>query len=305
MTARSRPRKRTKGAPVSTLEIALRDLPIIKDDLFLGMQAANLHVVDQMLRDMERELRAQYIQEEVTPVEFARVVSALSQLWIFGLYELLRSWRCRAERIIKFSESLDGKPDEERKKLIEAKRCKVVAAAQASKDLKSRWRLFEKAISDMAFVRRLQSAADGSEMLFRRLHALRITLAKHEIPEQGGYALAPGYGRIDEVNGSICWQVLLGDREVDMISRRDLADEACRLAEDRTAFILPRFIQTRISTFPKFGYYLRRIKVTLKSGEQISNVLVFSNKILVGPRRSPKARFAASDVVEVEPDTQP
>lgn len=309
MTRRTtkKPKGQKKGSskPLPNLETVLRNLPLIRDDLFLGMQATNLYIVDQILEEMEHQLLAQYIEEERTPVQSAITVSALSQLWIFGLYELLRSWRARAENIIKFSESLEGKGGEERERLITARKRQIESAGAPSDNLVTRWPTFERAVSDAGFVVRLQSAIDGSEILFRRLSTLRVTLAKHEIPQQGGYALAPGYGRIDESNGSIYWQVLLGNHEVDMLSRREFAIDARRLSEDQSALVLPRPIQTQISKFPKVSYHLKRTKVTLKSGEQCGGVLVFWNKIVVAVLGQGKIPFAARDVVAVEHELEP
>jgi hypothetical protein len=47
--------------------------------------------------------------------------------------------------------------------------------------------------------------------------------------------MAPGYGRIDMLTGSIYWLVELRGDEVDLVSRRTLADECRRLALDRDA----------------------------------------------------------------------
>ena len=66
-----------------------------------------------------------------------------------------------------------------------------------------------------------------------------MTLAKHEVPRQGGaYAGAPGYGRIDMSTGSIYWQVELGRNEVTVLSRRGLAD-ALRMVACPNDRILP------------------------------------------------------------------
>ena len=43
----------------------------------------------------EHDLAAEYHEQETTPVPTAAMVSAVAQLWIFGLYELLRTWRQR------------------------------------------------------------------------------------------------------------------------------------------------------------------------------------------------------------------
>jgi hypothetical protein len=95
----------------------LRKLPLFEDDLYLGMQVTNLEVVDHILRDMESQLLALYIEKERTPGPEAMVVSAFSQLWVFGLYELLRTWRTRAQRILDFAQSLAGVPNDNRERL--------------------------------------------------------------------------------------------------------------------------------------------------------------------------------------------
>ncbi len=60
---------------------------------------------------------------------------------------------------------------------------------------------------------KLREAIDSYEVIFRRLEALRVSLAKHELPKQHGMpairAMAPGYGRIDEATGSIRWEYLV------------------------------------------------------------------------------------------------
>ena len=92
----------------------------------------------------------------------------------------------------------------------------------------------KRARSDSAFVDALDSANTRVEPIYRRLDALRVNLAKHEVKGQRGMpAMAPGYSRIDEGTGSMSWTVDLGNvvidgetlRHVDTISRRDLANE--------------------------------------------------------------------------------
>ena len=95
------------GGPVDlTIRQVLSRLPAFEDDLYLGMQATNLDIVDGQLRNLEEELLQVYIKEERTPVPEAVFVSALSQLWIFGLYEILRTWRQRLSDLLAFSETL-------------------------------------------------------------------------------------------------------------------------------------------------------------------------------------------------------
>ncbi len=280
----------------------LRKLPLFEDDLYLGMQATNLEVVDHILRDMESQLLALYIEKERTPGPEAMVVSAFSQLWVFGLYELLRTWRTRAQRILDFAQSLAGVPNDNRERLIQEKKQTVEKAGEAAGGLVNRWPAFERAIQDGKFRRRLQTALDGSEILFRRTGALRMSLAKHEIPQSGGYALAPGYGRIHMEHGSIYWQVLLGDNEIDIVSRRDLADECGRGTKDRSRYILPRPIQDRVKTFPKRSYALRQVAVRLKDGSEYRRVLVYWSKVVVSVLGRPDIPFDARQVVDVRAD---
>jgi hypothetical protein len=71
----------------------------------------------------------------------------------------------------------------------------------------------------------LEKAYQRVEPLFRRIEALRMNLAKHEVPKMKDVpALAPGYGRIDMMSGSMQWQVDLGKNVVDLVSRKSLAD---------------------------------------------------------------------------------
>jgi hypothetical protein len=69
-------------------------LPLF-DDLFLSMQGQNVMVVDFYLRDLEHDLLRRLVEIERTPFPETLIVSALSQMWIFAVYELLRTWRQR------------------------------------------------------------------------------------------------------------------------------------------------------------------------------------------------------------------
>lgn len=94
-----------------TLTEALQSLPLLEDDLYLRMQAFNLGIVDQLLKDMEGQLLSEHYKQEGTPVATATVVSAVSQLWVFGLYELLRTWRQRAREVLRFGKEVAELPE--------------------------------------------------------------------------------------------------------------------------------------------------------------------------------------------------
>ena len=70
------------------------NLPLF-EDLFLNMQGQNVMLVDFYLHDLERDLLREYVEIERTPFPVTLIVSALNQMWIFALYELLRTWRQR------------------------------------------------------------------------------------------------------------------------------------------------------------------------------------------------------------------
>jgi len=80
---------------------ALQSLPLF-EDVFLGMQAFNLGMVHEFLLEIEGDLLRELLELERTPPN-TTFVSAISQLWIFGLYELLRTWRQRADEIENFA----------------------------------------------------------------------------------------------------------------------------------------------------------------------------------------------------------
>jgi hypothetical protein len=180
------------------------------EDLFLSMQGQNVMLVDFYLRDLERGLMRRYMEIERTPFPETLIVSALSQMWIFALYELLRTWRQRVRDLKQ--EAQKPPPHTQETPLSEI-------ALMFRKDQLERVR------NDAAFVTEIDEAYARIEPLFRRIEALRMNLAKHEVPKMKGVpAMAPGYGRIDLMSGSIQWQVDLGENVVDLISRRDIAD---------------------------------------------------------------------------------
>lgn len=181
------------------------------EDLFLSMQGQNVMLVDFYLRDLERGLMRRYIEIEKTPFPETLIVSALSQMWVFALYELLRTWRQRV-RDLKQEARKPPQPPTQETPLSE------VALMFRNDQL-------ERVRNDAAFVTEIDEAYARIEPLFRRIEALRMNLAKHEVPKMKGVpAMAPGYGRIDLMSGSIQWQVDLGENVVDLISRRDIAD---------------------------------------------------------------------------------
>ncbi len=280
---------------------ALQSLPMLGDDLYLRMQAFNLGVVDGFLMNAERELLREYMETERTPMPSAVFVSALSQLWVFGVYELLRTWRQRVSDVLKFVTSLQSLPAPARKERLEAKQQQLANNwPYPGEGDDHRWSFYESASTDRSVARKLQSALDRSETVFRRIEALRIHLAKHELPKsRGSTALAPGYGRIHMENGSIYYQVLLRNNEVDMISRRDVADACRELAKRKTKAMLPLEVRDQLRHVPEVGYGAKQVTVTLRDGSTYDDVFILWDREVSSVGHHPKLPFDARHVVQV------
>lgn len=204
------------------------------DDLWLGMQVRNVALVDfSFLRPIEADAASAYMERERTPTEILLPLSALSQMWIFSLYEFLRTWRQRAREILETNEKLKAIPHEGRENFTE----------EVLKKAKERERMIRVAptwharhiaqAADDEFVEAIRNYWEFSELIFRETEALRVTLAKHEIPKgRGLLAEAPGYGRMNHFTGSMYWFVTLKDESQVQIDRRTLADDFYGLNDD-------------------------------------------------------------------------
>jgi hypothetical protein len=285
---------------------ALRALPLCSE-LYLGMQAMNVGMVDAYLEQLEAELLAEYMATERTPTMSAMFVSAVSQMWILALYEFLRTWRQRAKEILAWATEFRALSVDERAARLKEKRAEVEKRAAEPLEVGAfYWGAYEAAATAADFADELRRAVDKTERLFRRIEALRITLAKHEVPrEAGSIAMAPGYGRIDMPTGSIYWQVALGGNEVDIVSRAAIAEDCRRLAEERELFILPVPAQEIVSRLPNESYGVKRIAVTLDDGATYSGVRVAWSKEVLFVEGHDEIPFDVSRVVDVQHDPSP
>jgi hypothetical protein len=66
------------------------------DDLWLGMQAQNIAIVDSVIRHFEQQALQHYYANDRFSMEHLAPLSAMSQMWVFALYEFLRTWLQRA-----------------------------------------------------------------------------------------------------------------------------------------------------------------------------------------------------------------
>jgi hypothetical protein len=284
----------------------LRELPLC-DEPYLGMQTLNLDVVDAFLEEQEGRMLSEYMEEERTPLPTAVFVSALSQMWVFALYEFLRTWRQRARNVLQWAEEIQALPVKDRPARLAAKKAEIESkAAEPEGAAVFYWPAYEDAVTDQRFVESLRKAIDVTERLFRRIEALRMSLAKHEMPRvKGSYAMAPGYGRIDMLTGSINWLVALRDDEVDLVSRRSLADDCRRLTLNREVLILSEAVQDKMKKLPEHSYGVKRIVAVLDDGIEYRGVYVGWGKEVLSVEGQDAVPFDVDRVVEVRSDPLP
>lgn len=205
------------------------------DDVYLGLQAQNIARVEMsVLRRWESDVLD---EQEADPGNYQgpkyRELLALSQMWVFGVYEFLRTWRQRARILKQFEDAYNqlATPAEREAYLKD-----LDTEARDKARLATRFPVYYPdhvaRIADPEFMKSVRSYCDETEELWRRLSAVRMPAAKHELPKKFGQnpliADAPGIGVPDRATGSILWEVLRDDKQTTIL-RRDLADEFFRI----------------------------------------------------------------------------
>jgi hypothetical protein len=199
------------------------------DDVYLGMQAQNVARVEmKVLRLWES-----YVLDEqradpgnVQGPKY-RELMGLSQMWVFGLYEFLRTWRERAKRLMDFKDELKKLATQGER---DAYLAQIVAEAKESARHVDQLPVYYPdhmaKIVDADFMKSVRDYYAKMRDLWQELTAVRIAAAKHELPGKRGVpAAAPGISLPSQYTGSMCWQVLVGNKqERRTIERRDLAD---------------------------------------------------------------------------------
>jgi hypothetical protein len=288
-------------SPGTLLRGVLRELPLLGEDVYLTMQATNLGMVDDFLMGLEASVLSEYGELDRTPLESAAFLSAVSQLWIFGVYELLRTWRQRVRDALQLDSELRALAPGERQEPTPSAPAQI---AGASPGFDRRQAMSEKTIqrvaSDPTYIESIRAASDKTESLFRRIEALRVHLAKHEVPKvRGSVAFAPGYGRIDMETGSIYYQFEVRPPQVDVLSRRAIAD-ACRgFAEDRRRAMLPEAVRASMRRIAEIGYGAKQVIVTLRDGTEFENVYVLWDREVAAVGTEAEQPFDARDIVAI------
>jgi hypothetical protein len=190
---------------------------VLFDDMYLNMQGMNIGVIDSVITTSEYELLREYFRIERTPFEDAIVVSAISQMWIFSLYELLRTWRNRIHKLKRWQENgglnlFIDKCQESEDKEMNLPKMILMQHAERMRDDTSFGLLLDKHKAEL----------DG---VFHLTESIRINLAKHEAPgKKNLIPPAPGYGRINMICGAMDYEILHADETYSIANRRDLAD---------------------------------------------------------------------------------
>lgn len=201
----------------SDLYEALMTLAGFRENPFLAMQASQLCLVDNVLNGMEQEaMRHRF--DEIPPRGKIALLAALSPMWIFGAYELLRTWRQRCEEVIKLAENagFDLKASHLERDLGYRHYDRELRAQQL-RDAQERPELVEQMRVDLR----------RTEMGFTHLEFIRVALAKHEVSKKGSkkpIAFAPGLALMNRYCGSMEYELSNGGAIIGFVSRRDIAE---------------------------------------------------------------------------------
>ena len=91
---------------------------------YLATQATSIGVVDRHIENLEIQLFREYMAEDRTPM-WSILVVALSQMWVFSLYELLRTWRQMATELTRYATDLENLQGSQRDERIARERARI------------------------------------------------------------------------------------------------------------------------------------------------------------------------------------
>lgn len=195
------------------------------DDLWLRMQAQHIAAVDiGIIRPLELQTARRIFNEEgVADVMLA--LNGVSQMWLFSLFEFLRTWRQRAKQILTLADQYTRtKPSKQAQFLADA----ISNARGKEKHVYSAPVYYAEQISRIGspdFVASVQDYFDKTDGWFGAIDELRVTLAKHEVKgSKKMVAEMPGYCRIDQISGTLYWQYVGPHGGLEKLDRRDAAN---------------------------------------------------------------------------------
>ena len=193
---------------------------VLFDDVFLNMQAMNISIIDKFITEYEYALLDEYLETDRTPINTAMFVSAQSQMWIFAIYELLRTWRARIKKLRNWKEN--GGIEQMIKNL---EKDELNFAANFKK------KQLEHLKSDPSFYPKLEEDLLRMDDLFTMIEAMRINLAKHEVHNKEKHSpRTVGYGRINSFCGALDFDIAHENGSFEFLNRRDIADSIRNMA---------------------------------------------------------------------------
>jgi len=199
----------------SVITMGMKWLPFFEDDLYLGMQAMNVGVVDSVITEYEYALLSEWFEIERTPTETAMAVSAMSQMWIYGLYEVLRMWRDRRFQFNKLF--INGGVDLKVASLSDDDPINLTIEARKKQLVRYK--------DDTEYRSSIDATWEKIEPVYRMTELFRMNLAKHNAPGKDGVIpRAPGYGRINRWCGSMDYELIEKNGYYTTMNRRDIAD---------------------------------------------------------------------------------
>ncbi|MEE4452054.1 hypothetical protein [Novosphingobium resinovorum] len=211
-----RPRRAGEIGPNELFE-ALRALAGFNDNPFLVIQGQQLALVDNLLNGMEeRALRG--MADDEKPMTQRALLGALSPMWIYAAYELLRTWRQRCEEIIRLAASggFDLKAQHLERETNYHHHDRELRAEQ-----------LRTARDNPEIVQRMKDDLTRTEIGFTIIEFIRVALAKHEVSSKAKnkpIAFAPGLALPDRYTGSMVYELSNGGSIIGFHSRRDLAE---------------------------------------------------------------------------------
>jgi hypothetical protein len=195
------------------------------DDMWLGMQAQHIAAVEiAIIRPLEFHTARKIFNEEAY-VDVMMALNGVSQMWLFALYEFLRTWRQRATQLLQLADQYSKTKPMKQKAFL----TKTVADAKGKeKHIFSGISFYSHHISKIAdtdFVASIKAYYDKTDGWFGFIEELRMNLAKHEVPKARGMVdEMPGYARIDLVRGTLYWQFIDTQGGLQKLDRREAAN---------------------------------------------------------------------------------
>jgi hypothetical protein len=198
------------------LDTSLSKLVFLGDDAFLRSQLFSLNYVDQFITRLEYENLQTWFRDDRVGLEDTVLLSAQSQMWIFAIYELLRTWNQRIRTIRVETEK------NELKSALEMLR-QPLDFTHHGREM--RILQYERALSMPDLAERIDSDLRRIRIPFLNIEYIRIALAKHEVAKRpNSIAFDPGYGRFNKYCGSLDYALESGRATFGYLSRRDIAD---------------------------------------------------------------------------------